>query len=170
MHPENQTQNKPATGTNRIKQRLHDFIERVRTLQGDPHYIAVGMAIGVFVAITPTIPFHTAIALALAFMLRGSKPAAAIAVWVSNPVTIPIFYLGSYKVGNYILGNSIPYNPKFESLTELAQLGLDATAAMVVGGILLGILPGIAAYFITRKIFTTLRARIAQRHPVGPLP
>ena len=169
MHPNDQNPIERNTGKNRLKQRLHDFIERVKKLQGDPHYIAVGMAIGVFVAITPTIPFHTAIALALAFMLRGSKAAAAIAVWVSNPVTIPIFYLCSYKVGNFILGNSIPFDPKYESLSELAKLGLDATIAMMVGGVILGIFPGIAAYFITRKIFITLRARKAQRDLSGKL-
>ena len=164
MNPNGQTRKEQSPIKNRLKQRLHDFIERAKKLQGDPHYIAVGMAIGVFVAITPTIPFHTAIALALAFVLRGSKPAAVIAVWVSNPVTIPIFYLGCYKVGNFILGNSIPFDPKYESLSELAKLGMDATIAMMVGGVILGIVPGIAAYFITRKIFTTLRTRRAEKH------
>lgn len=170
MHQNNQTRNKQNTGENRLKQRLHDFIERAKKLQGDPHYIAMGMAIGVFVAITPTIPFHTAIALALAFILRGSKAAAVIAVWVSNPVTIPIFYLGSYKAGNFILGNSIPFDPKYESLSELAKLGLDATIAMMMGGVILGIVPGIAAYFITRKIFITLRARRAKKHSFDKMP
>jgi len=31
--------------------------------------------------------------------------------------------------------------------------------AMIAGGVILGILPGIAAYFITRKIMTTIRSR-----------
>ena len=170
MHPNDQARNKQTTGKDRLKQWLHDFIERAKKLQGDPHYIAMGMAIGVFVAITPTIPFHTAIALALAFILRGSKPAAVIAVWVSNPVTIPIFYLGSYKVGNFILGNSIPFDPKYESLSELAKLGMDATIAMIAGGVILGIVPGIAVYFITRKIFITLRARRVEKHLIDKMP
>jgi len=170
MHPNDQIQTKQITQKNRLKQRLHDFIERVKNLQGDPHYIAVGMAIGVFVAITPTIPFHTALALALAFMLRGSKAAAVIAVWISNPLTIPFFYLGSYKVGNFILGNSIPFDPKYESLSELAHLGLDATIALMVGGVILGIIPAIAAYFITRKIFITLRARRVEKHLFDKVP
>ncbi|MEW6672870.1 MAG: DUF2062 domain-containing protein [Thermodesulfobacteriota bacterium] len=170
MHSDDQIRNTQNTLTNRLKRRFHDLIERAKKLRGDPHYIAVGMAIGVFVAITPTIPFHTAIALALAFILRGSKPAAVIAVWVSNPVTIPFFYLGSYKVGNFILGNSIPFDPKYESLAELAKLGLNATIALMVGGVILGIVPGIAAYFITRKIFTTLRARKAQRDAADQSP
>jgi uncharacterized protein (DUF2062 family) len=143
----------------RLKRRLCEFIDKAKKLQGDPHYIAMGMAIGVFVAITPTIPFHTVIALALAFMLRGSKPAAVIGVWVSNPITIPFFYLYSYKVGKFLLGNKMPFDPKYESISELVKLGMDVTVAMIIGGVILGIPPGIAAYFITRKIFTTIRAR-----------
>lgn len=77
------------------KYNLREFVERVKTLQGDPHYIAVGIAIGVFIGITPTMPFHTVIAIALAFIFRGSKAAAALGVWFCNPVTAPFFYLGT---------------------------------------------------------------------------
>jgi uncharacterized protein (DUF2062 family) len=34
---------------------------------------------------------------------------------------------------------------------------------MVVGGIILGILPGFASYFITRKIITAIRSRKTAR-------
>ena len=141
------------------KYNLREFVERVKTLQGDPHYIAVGMAIGVFIGITPTLPFHTVIAVALAFIFRGSKVAAALGVWFCNPITAPIFYLGSYKTGMFILGHSAPFDIKYESILELVKLGMDVTIAMIIGGVILGILPGIAAYFITRKIITTIRSR-----------
>ena len=141
------------------KYNLREFVERVKTLQGDPHYIAVGMAIGVFIGITPTMPFHTVIAIVLAFIFRGSKAAAALGVWFCNPVTAPFFYLGSYKAGMFILGSSAPFDIKYESILELVKLGMDVTIAMIIGGVILGILPGIAAYFITRKIITTIRSR-----------
>lgn len=141
------------------KHNFREFVKKAKTLQGDPHYIAMGMAIGVFVSITPTIPFHTVIALFLAFILRGSKPAAAIAVWFCNPVTAPVFYLASYKAGMLILGRPAPFDVKYESITELVKLGADVTIAMTIGSIILGILPGIATYIITRKIFTKIRQR-----------
>ncbi|MBW2252490.1 MAG: DUF2062 domain-containing protein [Deltaproteobacteria bacterium] len=141
------------------KYNLREFVERVKTLQGDPHYIAVGMAIGVFIGITPTMPFHTVIAIALAFIFRGSKAAAALGVWFCNPVTAPFFYLGSFKAGMFILGHSAPFDIKYESILELVKLGMDVTIAMIIGGVILGILPGIAAYFITRKIITTMQSR-----------
>ena len=141
------------------KYNIREFFERVKKLHGDPHYVAVGMAIGVFISITPTMPFHTVIAIALALVLRGSKAAAAIGVWFCNPITAPLFYLGSYKTGMFIFGHSAPFDIKYESVLELIKLGMDVTMAMIAGGIILGILPGIAAYFITRKIITTIRSR-----------
>ena len=141
------------------KYNLSKFVKRVKKLDGNPHYIAMGMAIGIFVGITPTMPFHTVIAVALAFIFRGSKAAAALGVWFCNPITAPFFYLGSYKTGMFIFGNSAPFDLKYESVLELLKLGMDVTMAMIGGGVILGIVPGIAAYFITRKIMTTIRSR-----------
>ena len=149
-----------------LKQKVRQFIERSKELKGDPHYVAMGMAIGVFVSVTPTIPFHTVLAVAMAFLLRGSKAAAALGVWFCNPLTMPFMYFASYKVGMFILGKSIPFDAKYESISELAKLGMDATLAMMAGGVILGVLPGIGAYFITRKIFTSIRLRSKERGSV----
>lgn len=144
------------------KYNIREFIKRAKTLRGDPHYVAMGMAIGVFISITPTIPFHTVIAVALAFVLKGSKPAAVIGVWFSNPITIPFFYLGCYRVGMLILDKPIAFDRKFMTIQELLKMGWEVTAAMILGGVILGIIPGIAAYFITRNIFTKIRMRKQQ--------
>ena len=143
----------------RLKEKYQPIIIRFKALQGDPHYIAMGMGIGVFVAITPTIPFHTAIALVMAFILKGSKPAAAIGVWFSNPVTIPPFYYGSYKVGCLMIGKSIALDMSNPSISTLMQMGLDVAIAAIIGGVILGIIPGIAAYFITLRIFKAAQSR-----------
>jgi uncharacterized protein (DUF2062 family) len=159
MHSNKNTQDTKTSGHRLQKHSFREFINNAKTLQGDPHYIAMGMAIGVFVGITPTIPLHTVIAVALAFVLRGSKPAAIIGVWFANPITIPLFYWASYEIGMFLLGESIPFDVKYESIGKLLELGLDVTVALIAGGAILGILPGIAAYFITRKIFTKIRSR-----------
>ena len=147
----------------KLKEKLHQSLVQLKTLEGDPHYIAMGMGIGVFVGVTPTIPFHTVLAIALAFIAKGSKPAAAIGVWFSNPFTIPIFYWGSYKAGSVILGNAAPVVLAGHSISSLLQLGLDVTLAMIAGGILLGIVPGIIAYVITLRLFTLIRSRKRNR-------
>ena len=148
-----------ATTKTSIKDRLKALFVWPKELQGDPRYIATGMAIGVFVGVTPTIPFHTVIALSLAFILRGSKPAAAIGVWFANPVTIPFLYIGSFRLGILILNKPIPFDTKFESITALMTLGLDVTIAMIVGGAILGILPAIIAYLLTYRIMIRVREK-----------
>ena len=145
------------------KQRLKSLYLKIKSLKGDPHYVAMGMAVGVFVAVTPTIPFHTVIALILAFALKASKPAAVIGVWFSNPITIPPLYYGSYKVGMLLLDRNFIPDPGVQSLQEMLKHGLDITFAMILGGALLGILPAIGAYFLTRQFFRKLRARKARR-------
>ena len=146
-----------------LKERLRLFLKRLRDLQGDPHYIATGMAIGVFVAVTPTIPLHTVIALAMAFIFKGSKAAAVIGVWFSNPVTIPVLYYGSYKIGTLLLRSPVPYDIHFESISELFDLGLDVTLAMLIGGALLGIIPAVIAYVVTFRVIIRLRERARHR-------
>ncbi len=135
----------------KIHFRIHDFLLKVKSLEGDPHFIALGLAIGVFVGVTPTIPFHTILAVALAFLFRCSKAAAAIGVWFSNPVTIPLFYFLSYRIGTFLFSIS-PFDAHPRTVLELMKVGADITTAMLIGGVILGILPGIAAYFTTRRL------------------
>lgn len=149
------------------RRRLNAFYARVKSLQGDPHYVAMGMASGVFVAVTPTIPFHTVLALAFAFVLKGSKPAAAIGAWFCNPLTIGPFYLGSYQLGMLMLGREISIDLEVISFQDLLAMGADVALAMVVGGALLGIVPAIAAYFLTLHMFRKIRARRKQAHQTG---
>jgi len=64
--------------------------------------IAGAIWTGVFIALLP-IPGQTFVALLAALVLRVNLPVAAIATWVTNPVTIvPIFYW-EYALGTIIL-------------------------------------------------------------------
>ena len=71
-------------------------------LRGHPSVLARGVAVGTFIGITPTIPFHTILALIFAIILRGSKVTALLAaVIVSNPLTFFLQYYFSWKIGNW---------------------------------------------------------------------
>jgi uncharacterized protein (DUF2062 family) len=155
----------PFRGTfNRWKQSLKGFYSRVKSLQGDPHYVAMGMAVGVFVAFTPTIPFHTILTIALAFAFKGSKPAALIGSWLNNPLTFPAFYYGSYKMGVLMVGHNIPMTLKYDNIKGLLTHGWDVAIAMVAGGALLGILPAVGAYFLTFYLFRKIRTHRSTVH------
>ena len=156
---------KPAINPNKsllrakLKSWITPWINRTRALNGEPRYVAMGMAIGIFVSATPTIPFQTIIAVALSFIMRGSKAAAACGVWLSNPITFPVFYLASYKTGTFLFGISTAHDIAGHPTSDLLKLGLDITLAALTGGIVIGIALAIGAYFITRQIVTKIRSR-----------
>jgi hypothetical protein len=134
-----------------------EFLWQLRQLRGKPHEIALGMAIGVFIGITPTIPLHTILAVSLALLVRGSKLAAALGVWVSNPLSIPLFYYGSYRIGKLVLGLPGISLPDDRSLLAMASLGGEIVGAMLLGGVILGIVPAIVAYVLTLKLASSRR-------------
>lgn len=138
---------------------MKQFIIRCKRLEGDPHHISMGIGIGIFISFTPTIPFQTVIAVALAVLLNANKIAAAIGVWLSNPLTLPFFYLGTYKVGAILLNRPNSFSVQYQSIKGLLSLGWDVTFTMMAGGIILGIPLSIAAYLITKKIFIAIELK-----------
>ncbi len=78
--------------------RLH-FLHTPHT----PHEIALGAAIGMFVAWTPAIGLHILMVLAITAVVRASRLIALILIWVSNPFTAFAIYYPSYLVGKFLL-------------------------------------------------------------------
>jgi uncharacterized protein (DUF2062 family) len=136
-----------------MRHTIKNWLAECRQLSGDPRYIGRGMAIGIFVSMSPFFPFHTAIAVTLSVLLRGSKRAAAVGVWLSNPLTIPLCYFAIYKLGIFILGSESVYNPEWKTFSDILAMGFDMVFAMIVGGVVLGTALGIPAYYITKRIF-----------------
>lgn len=141
-----------------MKHTIKNWLAECRKLNGDPRYIGRGMAIGIFVSLTPFFPFHTAIAVTLSILLRGSKRAAAIGVWLSNPLTIPLCYFIIYKVGIFILGMDSAYNPHWKTFSDIVAMGIDIVYAMIIGGAVLGTALAIPTYYVTKRIFKRIQA------------
>ena len=144
-----------------LKKRFRIFYERFISLKGEPAQIAAGLAIGVFVGVTPTIPFHTAIILLLGLLFRQNITAAYLGSWlISNPLTIPLFYLSQYELGRFLLGME---RCRFEladySLGAIAALGWTILLPLLTGGILMAPFFAVPAYFVTRRLITSIRAR-----------
>jgi uncharacterized protein (DUF2062 family) len=123
---------------------------RFRRLRGNPQKIALGMALGVFIGVTPTIPFHTIMALAFSHMFGVSRVAAFMGVWVSNPVTIPPLYYGSFIIGKKILYPNLDLSlPQLVDLQDLIKFGWDINLSLQLGGLILAFPAAILAYFFT---------------------
>ncbi|MDB9822539.1 DUF2062 domain-containing protein [Deltaproteobacteria bacterium] len=144
---------------------------RFLRLRGEPHELALGMAFGVFTAMLPIIPFHTAFAIALAFIFKASKITSAIGVWVSNPLNWYILYYINYRIGAFILGLSRD-NKGFSSFMESIRQSEEGMAlilkiasnsgiiiaAFVIGGLIMGVVAAVPSYFIFLRIFSFIRA------------
>jgi len=65
--------------------------------------VARGLALGLFIAFTPTIPFQMLLAATGAFLLKADLPAAIVGVWVTNPLTAVPIYLAANKLGHRLL-------------------------------------------------------------------
>jgi uncharacterized protein (DUF2062 family) len=133
-------------------------------LQEDPRKLAWGMALGVFIGITPTIPFHLVGALSLAALFRVSPVSAIIGIQVGNPLTIVPIYLTAFKVGKFLLHRGKPLVfPETFSYEAWLRVLWQGGLALQVGGIIIAIPPAIASYFLTLWIVQRYQRRKAQR-------
>ena len=137
------------------------FTKRVLRLSASPRKIAIGFAAGAAASFTPLIGFHFILSFILAYILRGNLLAAALGTAVGNPITFPFSWASTYKVGIYILDQE---GKPFPNLTRpldhsLLSQSLDKIwpilKPMLIGAIPLGLITGIAFYFIVLASVTT---------------
>ena len=79
---------------------------RVLRLGGSPHGLALGVALGVFVATLPVLGVQFMLAGVLAWMLRGNVPAALLGTFWANPISLPLLWGSSYWLGSAATGTS----------------------------------------------------------------
>ncbi|MEZ8143524.1 ATP-binding protein [Enterovibrio norvegicus FF-33] len=60
-------------------------------------------AVGLFMAFIP-LPSQMIMAAGLAIMFGVNLPLSIALVWITNPITMPVIFYGSYKVGAWLLG------------------------------------------------------------------
>lgn len=140
---------------------------RLKRLRGTPRFLAGGIAVGVFVGFTPTMPFHTALIVLLALASRTSPLAGFVSSWiVCNPLTcLPLYYLAA-MIGNQVT----PYELSLEeveallafirnsddlrkSLTMIGNMGYEALAVMLTGGFCLALPASVLSYYGTLPFF-----------------
>jgi uncharacterized protein (DUF2062 family) len=127
--------------------------ERFIMIRGEPREVALGFALGIFVGMTPTVGVQMPIAIFIAALFKWSKLSAAIGVWISNPLTVPIIYGITYIIGAKLLSLDPMFNmtlsPTWSTLKLMLQKAPQALGAMTVGGALLGIPLAIIGYYLS---------------------
>jgi uncharacterized protein len=153
-----------------IRGRINDFYNRFLSLNGKPEEIARAMALGVFIGVTPTIPLHTALVMVSCLIFRQNITAAILgATIISNPLTIPFFYLAEYELGVLVLGlGPNPFVLADYDVRSILEIGWHILYPLMVGGLLLACVFTVPSYFITRYAVVVLRNRNVE--PSEPSP
>ncbi len=71
--------------------------------RSDRRSVAGGLAVGLFTAFTPTIPFQMLVAAVGAILFKVNMPLALAACWVTNPLTAVPIYMTSRHLGKAML-------------------------------------------------------------------
>ncbi len=166
-------------------QKLKRFIMliyyKVLRIQATPEAISRGLASGVFIGMLPLLPVQTPCAILLAYILKGSKIAAALGTWISNPLNWVPLYISFYFIGrkvyhfinSHILGNvELPFSvPSLDldhiNFMELLEEGPKMLFIMFVGALVLAIPSAIISYLVSVKVITLYqknkKARLMKR-------
>lgn len=126
--------------------RLKAWVRKLMRLNGSPHGIAGGFALGVGLSLIP-LPFAgMLVALALAPVLRLNPPATYLGTAVVNPVTGTAFYFGELWLGLTLTGQDTPSWPEMKQLdgsgwwelftTMLGPFAIGAFTFMTVATVL----------------------------------
>jgi uncharacterized protein (DUF2062 family) len=99
---------------------------RIKRMDASPHALALGAAVGVFVAFQPILGFQMLLAALIAWAMRASVGAALLGTFISTPVTWPLIWLASYGLGAALLDVS-------RSVT-MAELWLAVTSLTAAAG------------------------------------
>lgn len=148
--------------------KLSRMFRSILMLQDTAHSIALGTAIGLFVAWTPTLGIHMLLVVGLSMMLRANKIAGLIAVYLSNPITMVPMYWIDYWLGGLVLNQGLTYEELHTILhfhgwdgfksafwTVCVELG----GPMWLGGLVLAVAHAVPGYYFTRWAVNRYRGR-----------
>lgn len=165
---------------------FHYVKHRLRRLPDPPHRIARGIFAGIFVSFSPLFGLHFIYAALVAWIMRGNIVASLLATFFGNPLTfVPIAVL-SLNTGHYLLGmtgldkeeverslggkfvdagHDLWHNFKAiftHAETDWSHLSAffnDVFLPYYVGGLIPGVLFGLAGYYLSLPVIIAYKNR-----------
>ena len=133
-----------------------------------PHSIALGSAIGIFFGFTPLYPLKTLLSIAVAWVCRCNKIAAAVAVTLHDVMIwgMPALYVAEYHVGSWILNRPAAQRVHFRQTRLHDYVHWHVFSRVVwptfwpafVGSLVVAIPSAIVIYFVMRLLISRGRA------------
>jgi uncharacterized protein (DUF2062 family) len=150
---------------------LNNKLKSFLKINDSSHSIALGIALGLFIGMTPTVGFQMLIAGIVATLFNANRIAAIAMVYITNPFSIIPIYSFNYYIGKIVLGlNKTPYYKIFikdfaqaQGVIEKAEIllkqGWKIQAPLWIGSIIMGILVSLPAYILVKKIIVHHREK-----------
>jgi uncharacterized protein (TIGR03546 family) len=132
------------------KEKIKELFKSLLKLNNTPPEIALGVSIGVMIAIMPLYGFHTILCVIFALLIpRANKIAILVGTNISLPPTVPLITWAGYGIGRLILGKEYPSL----SLSFFKQITfkkmLDFYYPLFIGSFVLGVVLAVTSYFLT---------------------
>lgn len=146
------------------------LLRSILALDDSPHAIALGVAIGIFVGLTPSVGIQTVLVLALIFICRPffyfNGTAAMASTYVSNPLTMAPMYYFWYRLGAWFLPNT-DADVNFDGLLQFegiagwwestSALAVQVGFPMLIGALLTAPIGAAIAYPLTHHLVRWFR-------------
>lgn len=160
------------------------LLRALMQLEDTPHSIALGAAIGMGIALTPTPGLQMAIVMLTAFvtapLFRFNRIAALVMVYVSNPLTAAPLAWAWYKVGTLFITGDLSYSELRQIMTPSAdygvldmvyRLGVEIGWPMLIGSAIVATVSAVVTYpcvfwlvqFVQRRGELTSRSESTDR-------
>lgn len=130
--------------------RLHTGLHAAGSMKSGPEAMARGVAIGLFVGLTPTVGFQTVLMIILCIALAGNFPTAFVASLVSNPFTTAPLYWGFHELGKTLFRH-LPLIRHDADAWYLQGIG-DEITYILLGSLLIAAPSAMAGYWASRRL------------------
>jgi uncharacterized protein (DUF2062 family) len=148
----------------RLKRWLVAHHMTLMTIADTPHSIALGSAIGIFFGFTPLLTLKTLLSIAVAWIFRCNKIAAAVAVTLHDVLIflMPAIYFAEYKAGCWILQRPLPVHRVRFYFGLRDYLNWHVFSRFIwpalIGSLFLAVPCAIITYFIMRMLVSRSQA------------
>ena len=138
-------------------------IYKIIRIKDFPESVAIGLAWGAAVSVTPILGLHLIICYLGTWIMRGNLIAATVGTIVGNPWTFPFFFYLDYKIGIFFYYTKIE---KYEfKLNFLVQNFEELFFPTLLGSIPIAISVWLITYYLSKNI---LKKRLnAKKNKIG---
>lgn len=156
-----------------IRQVRQFVVYRVLHADDTPHRLALGIALGMFIGMTPTVGLQMMLVLLLASVIKANRIVGLPIVWITNPFTIAPIYFFNYMLGrsamsDWTAGEGLSYQEMRELLGQIGQTGLTELFGIEfwskfshilmsigielwIGSAVVGVILGLIAYLVSYR-------------------